>query len=162
QYPLNVWNRTAMQGFVNAGVGAGIAQQLSLVTWLVLLGITLWRARTTQLTFRLAFALALILMYWARPVGWGLVFLEVVMVLAVWERLRRPERIALTVAMVGLALSRWVVLGQTANGETLNLFTFQTAQFPWEVWLLLPACWLVLVLSTWRSGDVQSTVNAQV
>jgi len=151
QSPLNIWNRSAMQGFINAGLDASLAQQLSIVTWMMLLGVTLWCSYSVKLSFRLCFALALVLFYWVRPVGWGFVFLEVVILLAVWAYLKRWERIGLTLVMVVLALSRWVVLGQTGQGQSLNLFTLHSAEFPWEIWLLLPGCWLILIFSTWRA-----------
>ena len=74
QTPLSVWNRTPLQGLINAGVPVSLAQMAALGLWLLFLGITLWWARKTPLTF----ALALTLLYWGRPAGYGFNYLEVV------------------------------------------------------------------------------------
>lgn len=157
QYPLSVWNRTAMQGFVLAGINAGTAQLLGILTGSGLLFIVLWRTRGIPLTFSITFALALLLFYWARPVGWGFTFLEIVLVTVVWPVMRRWERVALIVSLITLMLARWITVGLTDTGATLNLFTLHTEAFPWEIWLLLPLSLALLLLAASRMATTPPT-----
>jgi hypothetical protein len=147
QTPLSIWNRTAMQGLVNAGLAADTAQWLSVGLGLAALGLTLWHAWNRPLSFARCFALALVLLYWTRPVGWGLVYLEIVVVVTLWPSLRIgwPRGLLLSGALVLLA-SHWLALVLTIQGYWLRLLTLQSAEFPWETWLLLPVCWLMLLL----------------
>jgi hypothetical protein len=95
--------------------------------------------------FPAAFALALVLYYWGRPVGWVLAYLEVVAVVAAWPALRGWQRPATLGAALALMASRWVALALTLRGEGLLLLTLQPAELPWETWLVLPASWLLLL-----------------
>jgi hypothetical protein len=167
QTPMSAWNRTAMQALVNAGMPAAAAQAVAGALWLLLLGATvvvLWRrggpAPRASIPFPLAFAVAFVLLYWARPVGWTFVYLELVLIGAVWPWLRRWERAALLLWLVALMASHWLALIRTAAGQDMAFLTLQTARAPWESWLVLPVCWLVLLLalahSLERSADTGS------
>jgi hypothetical protein len=145
QTPMSAWNRTPMQGLVNLGVPADVAQWAALTLWPLPLGVTLWWARGRPLGFPLAFALAFVLLYWGRPVGWGLPFLDVVVLAAAWPALARRGRALLLAAAVALAASHWGALALSVAGRGLVLFTPQRPEFPWETWLVLPACWLLLL-----------------
>ena len=150
QTPMSIWNRTFMQALINAGVGAEAAQIGSWLLWGVGTLITVRRVRESTLTFSTAFALCFVLLYMGRPVGWGFVFLEFVVVLAAWPTLTKKQQAVLLVATLALMLSRWLALVLTAQGRWLRLMTLQSAQWPWESWLVLPACWLVLLYATSR------------
>lgn len=145
QSPLSLWNRTLMQGLMSLGIEARPAQLGSLAVWLVLLAVTIWRLRNRALTFPLVFAAALVLLYLGRPVGWGLVYLEVIVLAVAWKGLRGLPRGLVLGAVIGLLVSRWVALTLTAQGVWLNLMTMQNEAFLWEVWLVLPAAWLLVV-----------------
>jgi hypothetical protein len=145
QAPMSAWNRTPMQGLVNLGVPPDTAQWAALALWFLPVVVTLWWARGRPLGFPLAFALAFALLYWGRPVGWGLPFLDVVVLAAAWPTLARRGRALLLAAAVALAASHWGALALSAAGRGLALFTLQPPAFPWETWLVLPACWLLLL-----------------
>jgi hypothetical protein len=145
QTPLSAWNRTPLQALVSAGVAPTSAVWAALVLWLVFLGITLWRARGAELAFPLAFALAFVLLYWGRPVGWGLPYLDLIVPAAAWPSLARRGRALLLAAAVALLASHWGALVLSAAGRGLILFTLQRPELPWETWLVLPACWLLLL-----------------
>ncbi len=76
QTPMSIWNRTPMQGLVNAGVAASTAFILSLMLWGVLSSVTIWRSWKQPLQFAEVFALAFVLLYVGRPVGWTLNYLD--------------------------------------------------------------------------------------
>ena len=145
QTPLSAWNRTPLQALVSAGVPYPAAQPAALGLWMLFVAVTLWRARGTALSFAQAFALALVLLYWGRPVGWGLVYLEVVLLAATWPSLRGWEKPALLGAALALIGSHWWALALTLRGEGMPLLTLQPADLPWETWLVLPVSWLLLL-----------------
>jgi hypothetical protein len=145
QSPLSVWNRTPLQGLINLGVPLLPAQIVALGLWGLFLGVTLWLARRVSLSFPLAFGLALTLLYWGRPAGYGFNYLQLVVAVAVWPSLRRWQRLALLVVVAGIMGSRWWAFVATLRGENLSLLTMQTAEWPWETWLVLPFFWLLLL-----------------
>jgi hypothetical protein len=150
QTPMSIWNRTLPQGLVLLGAPFSVAVWLAFGVWLVLTAVTAITIRGTRLPFPLAAALSLVLLYWTRPVGWGFVYLEIVVVLAMWPHVRRGWRGALFAAALLLAASHWAALVLTARGRGIYLFTLQQPQFPWETWLVLPLCWFLLVRVTRR------------
>ncbi|RIK39931.1 MAG: hypothetical protein DCC55_16525 [Chloroflexi bacterium] len=152
QTPLSIWNRTPLQGLVNWGVEPQLAQQLSLGLWVIALLVTLWTCVGRRLTFPLTFALALVLYYWGRPIGWAFYFLEFVVVLAVWPFLWSWQRSALFLGVLALMASHWLALVWTLQGYWLRLVTLQSAEWPWETWLVLPLAWLLLVTAV-RQGE---------
>jgi hypothetical protein len=149
QTPMSAWNRAPVQGLVETGLSASAAQLAALGLWLALLAITawraVWRAPGTQISFPLAFALAFALLYLGRPVGWGLIYLEIVVLVAVWPDRPRWQRVGLLGAAVALMASHWWALVLTIRGEGLQLLTLQSADRPWETWLILPLSWLLLL-----------------
>jgi hypothetical protein len=158
QTPMSNWNRTPLQTLITLGVAAAPAQALALGLWALLTGITVWCVRGRTLTFPLAFALALVLLYWGRPVGWTLVYLEFVVILAVWPALRgwpRWTRWALLGAAGALMLSHWAAFLRTAQGLDMTFLTLQTAALPWETWVVLPLSWaLLLSVALWGQHPV--------
>ena len=86
-------------------------------------------------------------MYLGRPIGWGLVYLEIVLVGAVWPRLHAWPRVALLGATVAVMLSHWWALILTAQGHGMPLVTLQSADKPWETLLVLPLGWLLLLMT---------------
>ena len=148
QTPMSAWNRAPLQGLVSAGMPAHAAQWAALGLWLAFVAVTTWRARRVQLPFSLAFALAFVLLYWGRPVGWGLIYLELVVVVAVWPYVPRWQGIALICAALALMASHWWALAMTSRGDGLPLFTLQSAGWPWETWLVLPLSWLLVLRVT--------------
>ena len=118
------------------------AQLVSLTLWCALSLVTLWLLRNKEVHFPLAFAL----LYLGRPVGWGLIYLEVVVVGALWPLLKGWERYALLTGALILTLTHWVALILTLRGVWVRLFTLQSAALPWETWSILPLLWLLLVL----------------
>jgi hypothetical protein len=148
QTPMSAWSRVPLQGLVNAGLAVSTAQEVAFGGWGVLLAITVlvvWRARSAELPFSLLFALSFVLLYLGRPVGWGLIYLEIVVLVAVWPDLTRWQRITLLAATLALMASRWWALALTIQGQGLQLLTLQSAAWPWETWLILPLCWLLLL-----------------
>ena len=145
QTPMSAWNRTPMQGLIAAGMPAATAQFGALMLWLLLTAITLWRAYGARLSFPLAFALAFVLLYWGRPVGWVLSYLEIVVVAAAWPALRRWQRLALGAGAAALMLSHWWALALTIQGAGFQLLTLQSAALPLETWLVLPIGWIVVL-----------------
>jgi hypothetical protein len=127
QTPLSMWNRTPLQGLINAGVPVSLAQMAALGLWLLFLGITLWWARKTPLTFPLTFALALTLLYWGRPAGYGFNYLEVVVAVVVWPTLQRWQKPVFVARVAAVMASRWWALAQTLRGEGMALLTLQSA-----------------------------------
>jgi hypothetical protein len=151
QSPLSVWNRTPLQGLINLGVPLVPAQIAALGLWGLFLGVSLGVARRAVLSFPMAFALALTLLYWGRPAGYGFNYLELVVALALWPHLQRWPRLALVVVVAGIMASRWWAFAQTLRGRNLSLLTLQTAEWPWETWLVLPLFWLLLLWAMMRS-----------
>jgi hypothetical protein len=145
QTPMSIWNRTPMQGLVNAGVSPSVAFPASLVLWCALAAFTIWRSWKQPVGFAAAFALAFVLLYLGRPVGWTLNYLEPVVIGALWPVAGSRTRRALVAGAIILMLSHWSALVLTARRVNLWLFTLQTAELPWETWTLLPLCWILLV-----------------
>jgi hypothetical protein len=145
QTPMSIWNRTPMQGLVNAGVSPSVALAASLVLWCALAAITVWRSWQQPVGFAMTFALAFVLLYLGRPVGWTLNYLELVVIGAVWPVASSRMRRALIVGAVIVMLSHWAALVLAAWRVNLWLFTLQTAELPWETWALVPLCWTLLV-----------------
>ncbi|MFO0698657.1 MAG: hypothetical protein U0236_05465 [Nitrospira sp.] len=156
QSPLSAWNRTPLQGLINLGLASLPAQVAALGLWGLFLGVSLWLARRAALTFPLTFGLALTLLYWGRPAGYGFNYLELVVAIVVWPSLVRWQRLAVLVLMAGIMGSRWWAFVETLRGENLSLLTMQTAAWPWETWLVLPFSWLLLLwVMTHSSGSAQ-------
>jgi hypothetical protein len=151
QTPMSAWNRTPLQALISAGVAVETAQSIALMLWLLFLGITVWLARRRQLTFTLLWALAFTLLYWGRPVGWGLNYLELVLLTTIWPTLHRWGKPLLLAAAVVLMGSHWWALVLTARGEGMPLLTLQRADLPWETWLVLPLSWLLVLLAAMRT-----------
>lgn len=145
QTPMSMWNRTPMQVFISVGLSPTEAQWGSVVLWLLLLGVTVWRTAGRRLNFPLTFALAFILLYLGRPVGWGLVYLEAVVALVVWPSLHGWHRPLLLVAIAVLMSSRYWALALTAQGYSMQLFTLQSADRPWETAMVLPLSYVLLL-----------------
>ena len=148
QTPMSAWNRTPLQGLVSAGLPLAAAVAAAAVLWLFAAGATLRLVRGARPAFPALFGLALVLLYWGRPVGWTLPYLEAVVVGVAWPALGRRGRAALLAAAATLMASHWWALALTLRGEGLPLLTLQRADLPWETWLVLPAAWSVLLWST--------------
>ena len=147
QTPLSIWNRTPLQALVNLGIEPATAQQLALGLWVAALLLTLWLCWGRRLALPLTFALALVLLYWGRPIGWGFHFLEIVVLMAAWPALRIGQRLLLLSVTLALMASHWTALALTLQGVWLRLVTMQSAEWPWESWLVLPVAWLALVIA---------------
>jgi hypothetical protein len=147
QTPMSVWNRTPMQALISSGMSVPAAQWIALVLWGIFVGITTWRAQGRRLNFPLTFALAFVLLYWGRPVGWGLIYLELIVLLALWPTLQSGQRLLFISVVVALMASRWWALVLTARGYGMPLLTLQRAELPWETWIVLPGSWLLLLSS---------------
>lgn len=147
QTPLSIWNRTPLQALVNLGVAPQAAQQLALGLWVVALLLTIWLCWGRRLSLPLTFALALVLLNWGRPIGWGFHFVEIVVVMAAWPALGWWLRLLLLSATVALMASHWAALALTLQGVWLRLVTMQSAEWPWESWLVLPLAWLALMVA---------------
>jgi hypothetical protein len=158
QTPMSHWNRTPLQALVTAQVPASTAQGLALGLWLFFVGLTLWYVHGKRLSFPLTFALALVLLYWGRPVGWTFVYLELIVLVAVWSLLNRNQQWVLLGAAVTLQLSHWTAFVRTLLGYGMPLLTLQTAYFPWETWLVLPLSWLLLLYGVSRIEVTESTI----
>ncbi|MCX7010753.1 MAG: glycosyltransferase 87 family protein [Kiritimatiellaeota bacterium] len=153
QTPMSLWNRSPMQGLALLGLSANAAQLTSHLLWLALLAITLWHCRGKRLGFAMLFALAFVLLYIGRPVGWGFVYLDIVLLVALRPVLRPAALALILTATIALMLSHWWSLILTGRGIWLNFFTMQTAHLPWETFTILPACWLLLILFGCRSDE---------
>ncbi|HET9224084.1 MAG TPA: hypothetical protein VFO07_16340, partial [Roseiflexaceae bacterium] len=133
-------------------VALATSEVLAGILWLLLLGITIWIVRRRRLSFSLTWALAFMLLYWGRPVGWGLIYLELVLLSSTWPSLPRWGRLLLLAVVAALMVSHWWALVLTARGEGMPLLTLQRADLPWETWLVLPLSWLlVLRAAVWTS-----------
>ncbi len=106
--------------------------------------------RGRRLSFAPAFAVAFVLLYLGRPVGWTLVDLDLVVGVAVWPALPRAGRALLLVGVVALLLSHWAALVATGLGDGLPLLTLQPADRSWETWLVLPLAWALVLWATRR------------
>ena len=148
QSPLSVWSRTPLQGLINLGLPVLLAQVVALGLWMLFGGVTLWQARRASLSFPMVYALALTLLYWGRPAGYGFNYLELVLVPLVWPGLRGWQKPAFLAVVASVMASRWWAFMETIRGESLSLLTLQTASFPWETWLVLPFSWLLLLRAT--------------
>jgi hypothetical protein len=152
QTPMSAWNRTPLQALISAGLPLATAEALAVVLWLLLLGITAWVVRRRQLSFSLTWACAFTLLYCGRPVGWGLIYLELVLMSSAWTSLPRWGRLLLLALVAALMASHWWALVLTARGEGMPLLTLQRADVPWETWLALPLSWLLVLRAVvWES-----------
>jgi len=145
QTPMSAWNRTPLQAFITLGLPAAPAQFAAGLVWLAALVASARLARGRRLSFAPAFALAFALLYIGRPVGWTLVYLDLVVCVVVWPSLPRAGRAVLLVAVLALLASHWVALVLTGLGDGLPLLTLQPADRPWETWIVLPVAWALAV-----------------
>jgi len=88
------------------GEGRGAAG----LVWLAARGASAWLVRGHRLSFAPAFALAFALLYLGRPVGWTLVYLDLVVCVAAWPTLPRAGRALLLVAVLVLRAAAWPFL----------------------------------------------------
>lgn len=158
QTPLSMWNRTPLQALISVGVPMRTAQAMALGLWAALLGLTLWLIKGKRPDFKHSFALALILLYWGRPVGWGLVYLELIVATTIWPNLRPWQRVILCLGLLALMASRWWALILTVQGYGMPLMTLQRPEFAWETWLLIPFCWLLVMVSAKRSEKMKRVI----
>ncbi len=145
QTPMSAWNRTPLQALIALGLPAAPAQLVAGLVWLAALAASAWLVRGRRLSFAPAFAVAFVLLYLGRPVGWTLVDLDLVVGVAVWPALPRAGRALLLVGVVALLASHWAALVLTALGAGLPLLTLQPADRPWETWIVLPVAWALTV-----------------
>lgn len=150
QTPMSIWNRTPLQAFITFGLSTATAQALALGLWLLLSGVTVWQVRGRRLTFPVAFALAFTLLYLGRPVGWALLYFELVVGVVAWPTLGRGGRVALAAAGLALMASHWAALVRTAAGAGMPFLTLQRPELPWETLLVLPAGWLLVLRAALR------------
>jgi len=97
QTPMAAWNRTPLQALIALGLPAAPAQLVAGLVWLAVLAASAWLVRGRRLSFARAFAVAFVLLYLGRPVGWTLVDLDLVVGVAVWPALSRAGRAVLLV-----------------------------------------------------------------
>jgi len=162
QTPMAAWNRTPLQALIALGLPAAPAQLVAGLVWLAALAVSAWLVRGRRLPFAQAFALAFVLLYLGRPVGWTLVYLDLVVGVVVWPLLPRAGRAVLLVGVLALLLSHWAALVLTGLGEGLSLLTLQPADRPWETWLVLPAAWgIVLWAARQPIGQQPAVVPSQ-
>ena len=122
------------------------AQLASLGMGVIMIGASMGRIWGRRLSFAAVFAVAFVIFYWIRPVGWGLPYLEVVMLVTLWPILKNHlERSVLLALAIGLMLSHWLALFFTSQVHGLRLLTLQGSEFTWETWLILPLCWGLLL-----------------
>jgi hypothetical protein len=145
QTPMSAWNRTPLQVMVGVGVPPPAATAQALILWLLLLGVTLLLAAPARLTWPRCWALAFVLLLLGRPVGWGLIYLDLIVLTVLWPRFGAAPRAALLAAALALQASHWAALALAAQGRGLPLLTLQSAAFPWETLLVLPLCWALLL-----------------
>lgn len=157
QTPMSAWNRTPLQALVSANLPLTVAQIAAFALWLSFLGVAVWRSRQRPLTFPIAFALALVLLYWGRPIGWGFIYLELVVTVVVWPVLRGWQKPAVLAVTLGVMASRWWALILTLQGQGMHLLTLQSATFPWETGLVLPLSGLLLLYALARSPTTPRT-----
>jgi len=77
---------------------------------------------------------------------------------ASWPALPRASRALLLAGVLALLASHWAALVLTGLGAGLPLLTLQSADRPWETWLVLPVAW-VLVLWAARQLTSQDPVS---
>jgi hypothetical protein len=145
QTPMSIWNRTPLQALVTAGVPVARAQLAAVAIWLGLVAATLWSVRARHLEFPIAFALAFLLLYLGRPVGWALLYFEIVVAVAVWPALSKAMRALFASGLIALMLSHWIAAARTAQGNGMQFLTLQRPEFPWETLFVLPIAWLLLI-----------------
>ncbi|MCU1280362.1 MAG: hypothetical protein JWM53_3908 [bacterium] len=146
QSPMSIWNRTPLQAFVVWGLPAATAQWVALVLWLALVAVTLALVRRRSLGFPVCFALALTLLYLGRPIGWGLLYFELVVGVAVWPSLVDARARLLLIGAIGaLMASHWAAALRTAAGGGMAFVTQQRPRWPWETFVVLPAGWLLVL-----------------
>jgi len=148
QTPMSAWNRTPLQAFIALGLPAAPAQFAAVLVWLAALAASTWLVRGRRLSFASAFALAFALLYVGRPVGWTLVYLDLVVCVAAWPALHRAGRTLLLVGVVALLASHWAALVLTGLSAGLPLLTLQPADRPWETWFVLPVAWALVLWAT--------------
>jgi len=153
QTPMSAWNRTPLQALIALGLPAAPAQLVAALVWLAALGASAWLVRGRRLSFASAFALAFVLLYLGRPVGWTLVYLDLVVCVVAWPALPRAGRALLLVGVLALLASHWAALVLTGLGEGLPLLTLQPADRPWETWIVLPAAWALVL---WAARQLTS------
>ncbi len=158
QTPMSAWNRTPLQALIALGLPAAPAQVVAALVWLAALAASAWLVRGHRLSFAPAFALAFVLLYLGRPVGWTLVYLDLVVCVAAWPALPRVGRALLLAGVLALLASHWAALVLTGLGAGLPLLTLQPADRPWETWAVLPIAW-GLVLWTARPLTNQDPVT---
>ena len=162
QTPMSAWNRTPLQALIALGLPAAPAQLVAGLVWLAALAATAWLVRARRLPFALAFAVAFALLYLGRPVGWTLVYLDLVVCVAAWPSLPRAGRAVLLAGVLALLASHWAALVLTGLGDGLPLLTLQPADRPWETWLVLPAAWgIVLWAARQPIGQQPAVVPSQ-
>jgi hypothetical protein len=142
QTPMSGWNRAPYQLLASLGTPLTVARALVLLSGAAVLVIAVRRPQPDA-TFGGTFALSLALLYWMRPVGWGLNFLEVVLLPPVWPSLSPKQRLVLGACTAALIASRWAALATWALGMGLPLSTLQTGAVQWETVLVLP--WVLLL-----------------
>ncbi|MEZ5004221.1 MAG: hypothetical protein R2730_14415 [Chitinophagales bacterium] len=152
QTPMSIWNRTFMQGLVSVGISASIAQICSLIAWCILTLISIRLVWNKHLPFSILFAFSLLLFYWFRPVGWSLIFLDVIVLSAIWPYTGSLQKRALLSVGILFALTHWLALIKTGELEWLRLVTLQSATFPWETWFVFPAAFLLLFWITYQQA----------
>jgi len=155
QTPMSAWNRTPLQALIALGLPAAPAQGVAGVAWLAALAAAAWLVRRRRLSFAQAFALAFVLLYIGRPVGWTLVYLDLVVCVVAWPALSRVGRTVLLIGVLALLLSHWAALVLTGLGEGLLLLTLQPADRPWETWAVLPLAWVLAMWAARRTSDRQ-------
>ncbi len=143
---MSAWNRTPLQVLIALGLPVAPAQLVAGLVWLAALGTSAWLVRGRRLSFASAFALALL--YVGRPVGWTLVYLDLIVGVAVWPALPRAGRALLLGGVLALLVSHWAALALTGLGDGLPLLTLQPADRPWETWVVLPLAW---ALGVWAA-----------
>ena len=159
---MAAWNRTPLQALIALGLPAAPAQLVAGLVWLAALAVSAWLVRGRRLPFAQAFALAFVLLYLGRPVGWTLVYLDLVVGVVVWPLLPRAGRAVLLVGVLALLLSHWAALVLTGLGEGLSLLTLQPADRPWETWLVLPLAWALTVWAARQfTGQNLAAVSSQ-
>jgi len=137
QTPKSAWNRVPLQTFVTFGMPVASAQALALALWLVLLGGALCLVYRRKLDFPIIFALAFVLLYWVRPIGWTFSYLEIIVLTVAWSTLAGWHKPILLAATAALMFSHWQAITLTREGAGLFLLTLQSAAFPWETWVVL-------------------------
>jgi hypothetical protein len=106
--------------------------------------------RDRRPSFAQAFALAFVLIYLGRPVGWTLVDLDLVVCVVAWSSLPRAGRALLLAGVLALLVSHWAALVLTGLGAGLPLLTLQPADRPWETWIVLPVAWALVLWAARR------------